>query len=61
MCGIAGIVSQDGRVDPELLVKVRDTMIHRGPDDAGLWVSPDSRVGLVHRRLAVIDLSPRAR
>jgi asparagine synthase (glutamine-hydrolysing) len=36
---------------------MRDTMIHRGPDDAGLWWSQDHRVGLGHRRLAIIDLS----
>ena len=32
-------------------------MIARGPDGAGLWISPDQRVGLAHRRLAIIDLS----
>ena len=33
-------------------------MAHRGPDGAGAWVSPDERVGLGHRRLAIIDLAP---
>jgi len=33
-------------------------MYHRGPDDAGIWQSPDGRVGLAHRRLAIVDLSP---
>ncbi len=37
---------------------MRDTMIHRGPDDAGIWWSKDGQVGLAHRRLAIIDLSP---
>jgi asparagine synthase (glutamine-hydrolysing) len=37
---------------------MRDTMIHRGPDDAGLWRSPDGRVVFGQRRLAIIDLSP---
>lgn len=35
-------------------------MRHRGPDGGGEWISPDSRVGLAHRRLSIIDLSPVA-
>ena len=35
-------------------------MVHRGPDGAGLWISPDGRVGLGHRRLSIIDLSQAA-
>jgi asparagine synthase (glutamine-hydrolysing) len=35
-----------------------DAMAHRGPDNAGIWWSKDGRVGLGHRRLAIIDLSP---
>ena len=37
---------------------MRDAMTHRGPDDAGLWESPDRRVVLAHRRLSIVDLSP---
>jgi asparagine synthase (glutamine-hydrolysing) len=37
---------------------MRDSIEHRGPDDAGIWWSQDGRVGLGHRRLAVIDLTP---
>lgn len=60
MCGICGIVTiGDGpRVDGALLDKMRDTIAHRGPDDAGSWLSPDGCVGLANRRLAIIDLSP---
>ncbi|MFM8395707.1 MAG: asparagine synthase (glutamine-hydrolyzing) [Acidobacteriota bacterium] len=56
MCGIAGIVSlaQDG-VNNESLRAMSGVMIHRGPDGDGLWT--DSRVGLAHLRLAIIDLS----
>jgi asparagine synthase (glutamine-hydrolysing) len=60
MCGIAGIFAYgDGAppVDQGELLKIRDAMERRGPDGAGLWISPDGRVGLAHRRLAIIDLS----
>ncbi len=60
MCGINGILHLDPQgpaVDCEELERVRDAMASRGPDGAGLWLSPDGRIGLGHRRLAVIDLS----
>jgi asparagine synthase (glutamine-hydrolysing) len=61
MCGIVGIFSFNGKpVDENLLIKMRDTMIHRGPDSAGIWVSKDGRAGLGHRRLSIIDLSETA-
>ncbi|MDO9318872.1 MAG: asparagine synthase (glutamine-hydrolyzing) [Gammaproteobacteria bacterium] len=58
MCGIAGIASINPQSHREWLSLGRDAMTHRGPDDAGEWWSPDGRVGLAHRRLAIIDLSP---
>ena len=58
MCGIAGVVSSVEPASVELLIRMRDTMRHRGPDDAGIWRSPDAAVGLAHRRLSIIDLSP---
>ena len=57
MCGIVGIASRTPVERPEVLRAMRDTMRHRGPDDAGLWWSHDGRVGLGHRRLAVLDLT----
>jgi len=57
MCGIAGILGA-GRVDRAVLEKMTSALAHRGPDDFGLWVDDDSRVGLGHRRLAIVDLSP---
>ncbi len=60
MCGIVGQAHENSRCKPETLRAMRDTMIHRGPDDYGEWYSQDFRVGLAHRRLAIIDLSPRA-
>lgn len=59
MCGIAGIFSHSGfapPVDRAELLRIREAMISRGPDGAGLWISSDQRVGLAHRRLAIIDL-----
>ena len=47
-------------VDPGLVTRMRDTMAHRGPDGAETWVSPDGRIGLGFRRLAIIDLSSAA-
>ena len=60
MCGIAGIFAYRDPappVDRVELVRVRDAMAARGPDGEGLWISKDGRVGLAHRRLAIIDLS----
>jgi asparagine synthase (glutamine-hydrolysing) len=58
VCGIVGILgSGDGRVDPDRLVRMRDTMAHRGPDGAGVYVDPNRSIGLAHRRLSIIDLS----
>jgi asparagine synthase (glutamine-hydrolysing) len=60
MCGIAGILQyRDGpRIDERELVRLRDAMRHRGPDGEGIWISEDGRIGLGHRRLAIVDLSP---
>jgi asparagine synthase (glutamine-hydrolysing) len=44
-------------IAPELLAAMRDTLTHRGPDGQGIWLSDDGRVGLAHRRLAIVDLS----
>lgn len=58
MCGIIGIASKDQNIDRNLLIAGRDAMSHRGPDDAGVWWAEDGGVGLGHRRLAIVDLSP---
>jgi asparagine synthase (glutamine-hydrolysing) len=60
MCGIAGIVRyrEAAPVAKQDVESLRDEQRHRGPDDAGLWTSADSRVGFGHRRLAIVDLSP---
>jgi asparagine synthase (glutamine-hydrolysing) len=45
-------------VDHERLIRMRDRLAHRGPDGNGAWVSADRQIGLAHRRLAIVDLSP---
>ncbi|HTY58041.1 MAG TPA: asparagine synthase (glutamine-hydrolyzing) [Bacteroidota bacterium] len=57
MCGIAGIFNLNGEpVSPVILRRMTDAIAHRGPDGEGFYT--DSFVGLGHRRLAIIDLSP---
>src|SRR5213594_4027111 len=63
MCGIVGAFSFTNsgfRVSERYLIRMRDTMSHRGPDGAGIFISSDRRLALGHRRLAIIDLSERA-
>ncbi|MDQ2824362.1 MAG: asparagine synthase (glutamine-hydrolyzing) [Verrucomicrobiota bacterium] len=61
MCGIAAIFAyRDGapKVERDELLAIRDHMASRGPDGIGEWISEDRRIGLGHRRLSIIDLSP---
>ncbi|MFQ5786656.1 MAG: asparagine synthase (glutamine-hydrolyzing) [Thermodesulfobacteriota bacterium] len=58
MCGCVGFFNlNDKPVDQDSLIKARDVLSHRGPDDAGVWISPNRAVGMAHRRLSIIDLS----
>ncbi|MCI0392807.1 MAG: asparagine synthase (glutamine-hydrolyzing) [Acidobacteria bacterium] len=57
MCGICGIAAPNAhgrRVDEGHLVAMRDTLVHRGPDDDGLFI--DGGIALGHRRLSIVDL-----
>ena len=58
MCGIVGIAGSVPRTGADPLPRMSETLRHRGPDDSGSWWSTDRRVGLAHRRLAIVDLSP---
>ncbi len=55
MCGICGIINFEltSHIDKEELIKMRDTMIHRGPDDSGVFINKN--IGLGHRRLSILD------
>ncbi len=64
VCGICGVFyfgERDEPVTEPVITRMRDTLRHRGPDDAGIWLSPDRRVGLGHRRLSIIDRSSAGR
>ena len=54
MCGICGIASARGTVDPGRIAAMSSTLVHRGPDSDGTYV--DGPIGLAARRLAIIDL-----
>ena len=57
MCGITGIIDLTGApVSPVVLQKMTDAIAHRGPDGEGHWI--EGNIGLGHRRLSIIDLSP---
>ena len=63
MCGIFGILANNGTVSPLLLERATESLAHRGPDDRGTVVirantTPRLEIGLGSRRLAILDLSP---
>lgn len=61
MCGLVGhLLTQRGEFSPsaeEVMMKMANSIAHRGPDDAGYWVRAEDGVGLGHRRLAIVDTS----
>jgi len=57
MCGISGLVGN--QKNKELNIeRMKDRMLHRGPDSEGTYISPDGRVALGHRRLSIVDITP---
>jgi len=57
MCGIAGVLSSKV-LDPALVDRLIGPIAHRGPDDRGSWSDCEAGIGLGHRRLSIVDLSP---
>jgi asparagine synthase (glutamine-hydrolysing) len=60
MCGIAGVFDygrSTGSINEGLLQRMSATIAHRGPDDDGIFLSRDGRLGLAHRRLSIVDLA----
>ncbi|MGK5090835.1 asparagine synthase (glutamine-hydrolyzing) [Deltaproteobacteria bacterium TL4] len=59
MCGFAGFLPSTPHQDAEKLChRMLQTLVHRGPDDAGIWFDPSTGLVLGHRRLSILDLSP---
>ena len=57
MCGITGVIDLKGNsISPIVLKRMTDVLIHRGPDGEGQWI--EGNVGIGHRRLSILDLSP---
>lgn len=61
MCGIVGLIDHGHQLDDRalgtLVVRMRDRLTHRGPDDAGLLLEPRLRLAMGHRRLSIVDLT----
>src|SRR5690242_12343797 len=55
MCGLLGIFSQNP-IDGDQLAKAAQCLVHRGPEELGIWFSADKKIGLAHNRLAIIDV-----
>lgn len=59
MCGIAGFIGMENAVElNQIAVRMQESLVHRGPDDSGVWVDEAAGVALAHRRLAILDTSP---
>ncbi|MFN9617998.1 MAG: asparagine synthase (glutamine-hydrolyzing) [Dolichospermum sp.] len=59
MCGIAGVIklnTDDGSLEAKI-EKMQTSLKHRGPDDAGIYISTDKQAALAHTRLSILDLS----
>jgi len=65
MCGITGFFDSSQQMSADMMQEIvrrmSDTLLHRGPDDGGSWVDGSVGIALGHRRLAIVDLSPEGR
>ena len=57
MCGLVGSFSKSNEVSREVCQEMADTLVHRGPDDSGVWLDRHAGIVLGHRRLSIQDLS----
>ncbi len=61
MCGIAGIIDWRGNVSRQELEVLASSLSHRGVDDEGYYLNNDRTVGFAHRRLAILDPTPKGK
>ncbi len=62
MCGFAGYkTAHDTTIDDAILHSLSEVLVHRGPDDDGIWRSDDHKIALVSRRLSIRDPSKAGR
>lgn len=63
MCGFAGFFTPLSNVSDEQInvsaIQMANALLHRGPDDCGVWVDSEVGIALGHRRLSIVDLSPQ--
>lgn len=59
MCGIVGIHTDQNDVTPETIIRMKETLAHRGPDDSGFYISKNRNIALGHTRLSIIELSEK--
>lgn len=57
MCGLVGYLSKANEVSGEVCLEMASTLVHRGPDDSGVWLDRNAGIVLGHRRLSIQDLS----
>src|SRR5690242_622293 len=60
MCGISGFIDFNKQSNEAILKSMTDVIAYRGPDDSGSYIAqaPSCTIGLGHRRLSILDLSP---
>ncbi|MDR7135853.1 asparagine synthase (glutamine-hydrolyzing) [Lysobacter niastensis] len=60
MCGLTGFLTRAGNAGAlaPLAVAMADRIVHRGPDDYGVWTDDGAGIAFAHRRLSILDLSP---
>lgn len=58
MCGFSGVFNNSRGSELDTIIqKMNNSIVHRGPDDSGVWVDSAMKLALGHRRLAIVDLT----